>query len=551
MPSDGPDARGASPVADGPVSLAVVNARVWTGDVRRPWADAIAVRGERLAAVGSSAEVRKLAGTAARVVDARGAFVAPGFIDSHVHFLDGGFRLASVQLRDARTPQAFIQRIAEFARNRASAGEWILGGDWDHEQWGGELPTRAWIDAVTPEHPVWVSRLDGHMALANSLALRLAGVTRATEAPPDGQIVRDASGEPTGILKDGAMALVQRAVPAPSAAAQDAALDAAMRHVNAQGVTAVHHMAFTWDDLAVFERARDAGRLTTRIRTAVPIADYARLREMVAERGTGDAWLSIGALKGFVDGSLGSHTAAFLAPYADAPGDTGLLVHEPEQLLALVREGDAAGLQLVLHAIGDRAVRLTLDVFEHVRAAHGARERRWRIEHAQHVARADLPRFGALGVIASVQPYHAVDDGQWAERVIGAERLPEAFAFRSLRDAGARLAFGSDWFVAPPMPILGIHAAVTRQTLDGRHPDGWQPQERLTVEDALAAYTRDAAYAGFAEAEVGMLRRGMLADFVLVDRDLTRTAPEALREARVLLTTVAGRVVYADPALED
>jgi hypothetical protein len=538
-PAQPPGAPGGAP---GDVSLAIVNARVWTGNPRRPWADAVAVRGDRLAAVGSSAEVRKLAGAGARVVDAAGGMVVPGFVDAHVHFVDGGFRLASVQLRDARTRAEFVARLRAFAAT-VPAGTWITGGDWDHEAWGGELPTRAWIDAATPDHPVWVNRLDGHMALANSAALRAAGVTRATPDVEGGTIVRDAAGEPAGVLKDNAMDLVWRVVPPPAAARVDAAVDAATAHVAAQGVTAVHHMG-TWEEAEALERARAAGRLRTRVHAAVPLASWARLRDHVAARGRGDAWLRVAGLKGYVDGSLGSHTAAMLAPFADAPRDRGLFVTPADSLEAWVRGADAAGLQVMVHAIGDAANRALLDVYQRVAAANGPRDRRFRVEHAQHLDPADVPRFAALGVVASMQPYHAIDDGRWAEKVIGAERARGAYAFRSLLDAKATVAFGSDWYVAPPTPLEGIYAAVTRRTLDGARPGGWVPAERITVEEALRAYTRAGAYASFDDAERGTLERGKLADLVLIDRDLTRVPPETIRDARVLLTVVGGRVVH-------
>jgi predicted amidohydrolase YtcJ len=537
------------PPPSGPVSLAIVNAHVWTGEPTRPWASAVAVRDGRLAAVGSSAEVQKLVTAATRVVDAHGAMLVPGFIDAHVHFVDGGFDLTDVQLRDAKTPAEFIARIKTFAAT-VPAGTWIQGGVWDHTNWGGELPRRDWIDSVTPHNPVWIERLDGHMGLANSAALAAAGVGKGTADVTGGTIVFDAAGEPTGILKDNAMSLITRAIPDPSMEARDRALDAAMTYVAAQGVTSVVNMGYTWDDLATFERAHAAGRLKTRIYSVQPLADWERLRDTVAARGHGDAWLTIGGCKAFVDGSLGSHTAAMLTPFTDAPTDTGLLVTPPDSLYARTLGADKAGLQVMVHAIGDRAIRLQLDIFERVAKENGPRDRRFRIEHAQHLAPADIPRFAKLDVIASMQPYHAIDDGRWAERVIGTERARTTYAFRSLLDAHARLAFGSDWDVAPATPIEGIYAAVTRRTLDGAHPAGWFPEQKITVEEALRAYTSGAAYAEFQEREKGTLAPGKLADFVLLDRDLTRTPPAELRNARVLMTVVGGAPVYERPALD-
>jgi predicted amidohydrolase YtcJ len=524
-------------------TLVVVNARIWTADPRRPWADGLAVAGHRIAAVGSSAEMRKLTAPDANVIDARGMMVVPGFIDAHIHFLEGGFGLSSVQLRDARTPREFVDRIAIYAAT-IPPGTWITHGDWDHELWGGELPRRDWIDTVTTAHPVWVRRLDGHMSLANSAAMAAAGVTSATPDVEGGTIVRDERGEPTGIFKDNAESLVARVIPRASRAREDAALDAAVRYVAARGVTSVHNMG-TWENLEVFERAHTEGRLATRIYAAVPIHTWERLRDAIAARGTGDVWLRIGALKGFVDGSLGSHTAAMLEPFTDAPHDCGLFVNSPEDLYRWTSGADRAGLHMIVHAIGDRAIRTQLDIFERVARENGPRDRRFRIEHAQHLTPADIPRFAQTGVIASMQPYHAIDDGRWAERVIGDERARWTYAFRSLLDARARLAFGSDWFVAPPTPLEGIYAAVTRRTLDGAHVEGWHPEQRITVEEALRAYTSDAAYASFEEREKGRLASGMLADFVMLDRDITRVAPETIRDARVAMTVIGGRVVHS------
>ena len=534
------------PKGSGDPTLAVVNARIWTGDPRRPWADSLAVVNDRISAVGSSAEIRKATTASTQVIDASGRMLVPGFIDSHIHFLWGGVGLASVQLRDAKTREEFIKRIADFART-AEPGTWITNGDWDHEWWGGELPRREWIDGVTPNNPVWLSRLDHHMSLANTAALALAEVTRKTPDVDGGTIVRDERGEPTGILKDNAEQLVQRVRPPLTDVAERRALDSAMTYVASHGVTAVHHMG-TWEDLAVFARANDRGDLRTRIYAAVPIGTWQRLRDVVAEEGRGDDWLRIGALKGFVDGSLGSHTAAMLEPFDDTPKDLGLLVTPPEDLYAWSSAADAAGLHLIIHAIGDRAIRLQLDIFERIARENGPRDRRARIEHAQHIAPPDIARFGALGVIASVQPYHAIDDGRWAEKIIGAERAKTTYAFRSLLDAGARVAMGSDWPVAPATPLEGIHAAVTRRTLDDRHPEGWIPAQKITVEEALRGYTVGAAHASFSEANTGSLSRGKLADFAMIDRDITRIDPSEIRGARVDLTVVGGRIVHTAAA---
>jgi predicted amidohydrolase YtcJ len=395
---------------------------------------------------------------------------------------------------------------------------------------------------------VWVNRLDGHMALANSAALRAAGVADSVGDIAGGEIVRDSSQRPTGLLKDNAMDLVGAKVPPPAAAMSDRALDAAMRHVAAQGVTTVHHMG-TWDELDVLERAWRGGRLTTRVNAAVPLSTWAKLRDVVAAKrfgteGRGDVWLRVGMLKGFVDGSLGSHTAAFDQPFTDAPKDRGLFVTPPDDLYTWISGADKAGLHVAVHAIGDRANATLLDIFERVAKENGARDRRFRIEHAQHLRAADIPRFGALGVIPSMQPYHAIDDGRWAERVIGSERIKATYAFRTLLDTKAQLAFGSDWFVAPPTPLEGIYAAVTRRTLDDKNPGGWVPDQKITVDEALRAYTAAGAYAWFMERDSGTIAPGKLADVTVIDRDLRTIPPAEIRDAKIVQTIVNGKTVY-------
>jgi predicted amidohydrolase YtcJ len=533
----------ATPAPSDGADLVIRNARIWTGVADAPWASALAISGDRIVAVGGDAEINALVGTVTEVIDSPVGLVLPGFIDSHVHLMSSAFELSSVQLRDAQTPEAFAERIGEFAAALAP-GEWIQGGGWDHTNWGGELPQRSWVDAVTADHPVFLSRLDGHMALANSKALQLAGIDRDTPDVEGGEIVRDPDGEPTGILKDNAMERVLQVLPDPGAAQQDQALERAMDYLLERGVTTVHTMGYDWDDMAVFRRAHQQGRLRTRIYSIVPIGDWARLADEIAARGHGDDWLRIGGLKGFMDGSLGSHTAAFFEPFADTPGDRGFFITPPEQMREWAIAADAAGLQLLIHAIGDRANATLLDIFAAVAEHNGARDRRFRIEHAQHLRPQDIERIAAMHVIPSMQPYHAIDDGRWADSVIGAERSRYTYAFRSLIDAGARLAFGSDWSVAPASPVLGIYAAVARQTLDGAHPDGWVPEEKITVEEALVAFTRNGAYASFEETIKGALAPGKLADVVIVDRDITAIPADEIDEATVLRTIVGGKTLY-------
>ncbi len=526
-----------------PASLVITGARVWTGDIENPWAEAVAVDGDTILAVGTAEDLAAYIGSETQVITVPGSMLVPGFIDTHVHFIDGGGALASVQLRDADSPEEFTRRIADFA-NTIEPGEWILGGTWDHENWGGALPRSDWIDGVTPDNPVWVYRLDGHMALANSLALKAGGVDADTPDIAGGEIDRDEDGRPAGVLKDNAMIAVSAAVPPPSDTLLDRQATAAMNYVAANGVTSVHDMA-DWNSLATYRRLEKRGELLTRIYSVVPLPDWEKLRDEVASNGTGTDWLKIGGLKGMMDGSLGSHTAAFFEPFTDKPDDVGLLIHDLDDMRDWVSAADDADLHVIVHAIGDRAIRDLLDIYLDAVEENGERDRRFRIEHAQHIHPDDIERFAIQDVIASMQPYHAIDDGRWAERVIGPERIKTTYAFRSLIDAGARVAFGSDWYVAPATPIEGIYAAVTRRTIDGANPDGWVPEQKISVEEALTAYTSDAAYASFEEDRKGTIRAGMLADLVLLDRDLTAVSPETIPETQVLATIVGGKIVYS------
>jgi predicted amidohydrolase YtcJ len=527
--------------------LIIINAKVHTMDSSRPTAEAIAVKGNRILAVGSTKELKKLAGPNTRVIDAHKEVVLPGFNDAHVHFLGGGFQLSSVDLRDADTPQNFAERIKRFAE-KSPAGRWITGGDWDHERWpNAPLPTKELIDRFTQDTAVFVSRLDGHMALANSLALRLAGVTRQTLDPPGGLIVRDPkSGEPTGILKDAAMSYVWKVIPEPSFEEKLAAARAATNHAARLGVTSVQDMS-AGDDVGVYQTLVDRNELKTRIYAVSPLPAWKRLAATGVRAHFGSDMLRIGGLKGFADGSLGSTTAFFFEPYRDAPETRGLAGDQmfPEgAMLGRVRDADRAGLQVMIHAIGDRANDGILSIFEQVARENGERDRRFRIEHAQHLRREDITRFGRDKVIASMQPYHAIDDGRWAEKRIGKERAKTTYAFRSLLDSGATLAFGTDWTVAPLNPLLSIYAAVTRRTLDNKNPKGWVPEQKITVEEALRAYTTGSAYAEFQENVKGTITPGKLADLVILSGDIFTIDPNEIARVKVLVTIMDGAIVF-------
>ena len=527
--------------------LVIINASIHTMDEAHPTAEAVAIVGNRIAAIGSTADIRALTGKGTRVIDAAGKLVLPGFNDAHVHFLMGGFSLANVDLRDASSPAEMARRLGEYAK-KLPKGRWILGGDWDHEKWpGAPLPTKEMIDAATPDHPVFVNRLDGHMALANSLALKLAGVTKETKDPSGGLIVRDAkTGEPTGILKDGAESLVDRVVPDKTFDEKHIAAKAACEHAAQVGVTSVTDMSAD-GDVGLYQYMLERGELKMRMYAIRSIVSWEVLAKTGVRAAFGCDRLRIGGLKGFADGSLGSSTAFFFEPYNDTPDTRGLLFDQmlPEgAMLKRVVGADKLGLQVMIHAIGDEANLRILDIYRQAAEQNGPRDRRFRIEHAQHLRPSEIARFGTQKVIASMQPYHEADDGRWCDKRIGSERSKGTYAFRSLLNAGAVLAFGSDWTVAPLNPLEGIKAAVTRQTLDGKHPNGWNPEQKLTVDEAVRAFTVGSAYAEFAEKVKGTITPGKLADLIMLDRDLYQINPAEIDKARVLLTVMDGRVVW-------
>ena len=524
----------------------VLHGMIWTGlssGAAQP--GAVAIRAGKILAVGDSADIARYVGSGTQVIDAHGGLVLPGFADGHTHFVDGGFQLASLDLRDAATPQEFVRRIAVFAKTRRP-GQWILGGDWDHTLWPGQpLPRREWIDSVTPDNPVFLSRVDGHEALANTAALTAAGVTKDTPTPSGGEILHDArTGEPTGIFKDQALGLIDKAVPAPTPAENDSAVARALAYAASLGVTATANMSASWAGLASYRRMEKAGRMTLRVYLYLPIDQWRAVADTVHASGSGDDWVRIGGLKGFMDGSAGSRTAYFFDAYNDSAGYRGLLQNPEADMRTWIGNADSAGLQVAVHAIGDRANAILLAIYDSVTKAHGTRDRRFRVEHAQHLRAEDIAAFGRLRIVPSMQPYHAIDDGRWVEQRIGPERIKTTYAFRDLLDSGAPLAFGSDWTVATLDPLWGVYAAVTRRTLDGKNPGGWVPQQKITLAEALRAYTAGNAWAVFAENQWGTLAPGRDADVVVLDHDLFTMPPESLATARVAVTIVGGKTVY-------
>jgi predicted amidohydrolase YtcJ len=518
-------------------TLVLTNGKIWTGS---GFAKSVTIDGNRIVAVDAAAP------EGAKVIDLKGRLAVPGFIDNHTHFVSGGFQLSRVQLRDAASPEEFARRIAEHAKTLGK-GKWVTGWGWDEQLWNPyRLPERSMIDALTPDNPVFVSRLDGHMAVANSVALKLAGITRETPDPPGGTIVRDKNGEPTGLLKDEAMSPVYAVIPPASHEERVAAARAALGEAARLGVTSLCDMSGgleAFDDFRAYQQLEREGALTSRIYLFSPVSAYERLKAASVEKRFGSDKLRIGALKGFADGSLGSSTAAFYEPFVGEPENRGLTMQEltDGSMAKWVADADASNLHIAIHAIGDRANADVLSIFE---SRPDFKNRRFRIEHAQHLNPELIKRFAAGRVIASMQPYHAIDDGRWAEKKIGKERAKGTYAFRSLLDAGAVLTFGSDWTVAPLDPIQGIYAAVTRRTLDGKHPKGWVPEQKITVEEALRAYTVSNAWAMFAEHETGRIAPDLLADIVVLSDDLFTIAPEKIEGVKVEMTIFDGRVIY-------
>jgi len=519
---------------------------IYTADPACPRAQAVAIRGESIVAAGSNAAIEALIGPQTRVIDLRGRFAMPGFNDAHVHLASGGMKKLNVDVADAKSLADFQRRIREAVKNYAP-GEWITGNGWDHTLWPEKrFPTRWDLDAVTAEHPMMFWRVDTHVAVANSPALKIAGITKDTQDSFGGRIVRDAkTGEPNGVLEeDAAMSLVSRRIPPPSRARRKRAIELALAEAVSYGVTSIQDYS-TWDDFLVYRELQNEGKLPLRISEWLAFSEpLSKLEEQRREGGTSDPWLRTGALKAFLDGSLGSRTAAMLAFYSDDPSTAGILRMDPAELNGMSIERDRAGFALNFHAIGDRANRVALDAFSAVLAANGPRDRRSRVEHAQVVAPQDFARFAQLHVIASMQPVHLRSDQRWADARLGAERSKGAYAWNTMRKSGVRLAFGTDYPVEEINPLLGLYECVTRALPEGGAPDGWQPQEKLPLDACLHDYTVGSAYAEFEEHRKGRLKPGMFADIVIYPVDFTRIPAREWLSTPVDMTITGGRVVY-------
>jgi predicted amidohydrolase YtcJ len=546
--------------AEEPADRIFTGGRIWTAEASPAWAEAVAIRGGRFVAVGTAADVAKLRGPKTEVTELQGRLVVPGFNDSHIHMTGGALSLERVDLIEDQDVASVQKRIREFAAAHPDR-PWVLGRGWLYGSFPGGLPTRQQLDAVVSDRPALMECYDGHSAWANSKALALAGITKETKDPVNGVIVRDpATGEPTGALKESAVALVESKVPLPDADARYTLLLQAFRLLNSQGITSAQDAGYpasdTAGDLALFTRAKRDGKLTVRMTLAVrmepgdfekPIAEAKRL---AGEHH--DALLRFGTVKGFVDGVIEAHTAAMLEPYTDdASFGRGMPNWEPAALQAAVLAADAAGLQVYLHAIGDRGVRMALDAYQAAKSAHGARDRRGRIEHIETIDPADYPRFAELGVIASMQPLHANPDQNnfnvWS-RNAGKDRASRGFSWGNLERAKARLAFGSDWPVVTSDVFRGLYCAVTRKTRQGTPKEGWHPKLAVSLESALRHYTIDGAYASFEEKEKGSIAPGKHADLAVISEDLFKSPPEAILKAKVLRTVLGGKDVYVAQA---
>ncbi len=524
--------------------IAFINGKIYTVNEKLPFAEAVITQGEKIVFVGSQRDAEELIEKNTKKIDLKGRLMLPGFIDNHTHFAHGGFYLLGIDLRPAKSTQEFKQLIKEYVNQHE--GKWVTGGYWDHEQWEiNNLPTKEMIDEFSSNTPIFISRFDGHMALANSYALKLAGITKDTPSPEGGLIVKDKkTGEPTGILKDLAKDLIDSIIPEPSLEEYKQATLRALQEARENGITSIQDITHK-NDLTTYQNLEKEGLLSCRIYTRLPLSEYKDLVNSGIQVGSGSDKLKIGSLKEFADGSLGSSTALFFEPYDQDPSTCGLAmdVVTDGRLKEWSFDADNNKLQISIHAIGDNANYLMLNMFEEIIVVNPKWDRRFRIEHAQHVRFEDILRFAKLGIIASVQPYHCIDDGVWAEKRIG-DRIKYTHPYKSFLDANVKTCFGSDWPVAPLNAIYGIYAATTRRTLDDNNPNGWIPEQKISVEDAIRCYTINNAYAAFEENIKGSIEVGKLADLVVLSDDIFSINPVKIKDVKVDMTVFDGKIIY-------
>ncbi len=523
---------------------AFTGGKIFTVNENQPEAEAVVTEGNKIIFVGIEADAQKFINEHTQVIDLKGKLMLPGFIDSHLHFIDGGLYLMGIDLRPAKSKEEFAAILKDYVNKHR--GRWIKGGRWDHESWDViELPTKDIIDPFTEDTPVFVSRIDGHIGVANSLALKLAGITKDTPDPEGGLIARDENGEPTGILVDNAMKIVFNIIPSPSDEELTEALNTSLEAAAKFGITSVHDMMNS-EYLRIYKKFDDENKLTCRIYGIYPVKFYEEIIDKNITAVTGSDKFKLGGIKAFSDGSLGAMSAWFHKPYEENPDTYGL----PNDIITDGRmkkwaiDMDANRLQICTHAIGDKANTFMLDLYEEIKNKNPQWDRRFRIEHAQHIVPTDFKRFFQIGVIASVQPYHAIDDGVWAEKRIGKERIRYTHAYKTFLDNNVIVSFGTDWPVAPLNPMLGLYAAVTRRTVDDKNPGGWIPEQKLSIEEAIKCYTLNSAYAGFMEDKTGSIEVGKFADLIVIDRNLLSIPPDEIKDAKVIMTVFDGKIIH-------
>lgn len=539
-----------------PADTIVWHAKIYTLDAKQPWAEAVAIRGATIVAVGSNKGIEAYRGSSTHMIDAEGHLLLPGFEDCHIHFMDGSLGLQQVDLNGASTVAEIQKRVKQYAAIHVKE-PWITGMGWTYPTFGpSAMPDKKILDEVISDRPVYLVAFDGHSSWANSKALAMAGITKETQDPPNGKIVRNANGEPTGALKESAGDLVANLMPKPTQEERLAALRAGIHEANRFGLTRVHSAGQDFEYLDLYDELRRNGELTLRFYVAYflnpPELKPEDLNKIEQARKTyHDDWISGGVVKTMLDGVVEAHTAAMLTPYSDDPSQTGKLFWEPDKYNVAVAELDRRGLQIFTHAIGEKAVRTALDAYEEAARTNHTHAARPRIEHIETIAESDIPRFGQLGVIASVQPLHLYPDADtldiWA-RNAGPERARRAWSFHSIEAGGGRLAFGSDWPVVTLNPWRGMQTGITRKTSEGKPEGGFVPKEAVSLEDAIKAYTLGAAFAGRREGQEGSLEAGKLADLIIVNQDLFKIEPTEIGKTEVLLTMVGGKVVYESPA---